>query len=49
MPEEFEKLGELFEEIEEQKFGEDGFQHIVNEVIEIEKALDIYNLAQFTP
>ncbi|MDP4146620.1 MAG: hemerythrin domain-containing protein [Bacillota bacterium] len=48
-PEEFNKLGEVFEEIEEQKFGEDGFKRIVNEVAEIEKTLGIYNLAQFTP
>ena len=48
-PEEFKELGERFEEIEEQKFGKDGYTHIVNEVAKIEKALGIYNLAQFTP
>lgn len=48
-PEEFEKLGDLFEEIEEQKFGKEGFKHIVNEVAKIEKVLGIYDLAQFTP
>ena len=48
-PEEFKELGERFEEIEEQKFGKDGFEHIVNEVARIEKILGIYNLAQFTP
>ena len=48
-PEEFKELGERFEEIEEQKFGKDGFKHIVNEVAQIEKTLGIYNLAQFTP
>ena len=48
-PEEFKKLGERFEEIEEQKFGKDGFTQIVNEVANIEKVLGIYNLAQFTP
>lgn len=47
-PEEFKELGERFEKIEEQKFGENGFQHIVNEVAKIEKVLGIYNLAQFT-
>lgn len=46
---EFKELGERFEEIEEQKFGENGFEHIVNEVANIEKVLGIYNLAQFTP
>ena len=48
-PEEFKKLGERFEEIEEQKFGKDGFKHIVNEVAQIEKMLGIYDLTQFTP
>ncbi|APH16124.1 hypothetical protein NPD5_1323 [Clostridium sporogenes] len=48
-PEEFKKLGEKFEEIEEEKFGENGFEHIVNEVSKIEKTLGIYDLAQFTP
>ncbi|GFP76311.1 putative protein [Clostridium fungisolvens] len=48
-PEEFKELGERFEEIEEQKFGEDGFEHIVNKIAEIEQVLGIYNLAQFTP
>lgn len=48
-PEEFKELGERFEEIEEHKFGKDGFKHIVNEVAKIEKILGIYDLAQFTP
>lgn len=49
IPEEFKELGERFEEIEEHKFGKDGFKHIVNEVAKIEKILGIYDLAQFTP
>lgn len=48
-PSEFEELGERFEQIEEQKFGKNGFEHIVNEVSTIEKLLGIYNLAQYTP
>nr|WP_274226641.1 hemerythrin domain-containing protein [Clostridium sp. 'White wine YQ'] len=48
-PEEFKELGDLFEKIEEQKFGEDGFERIVSEVTNIEKVLGIYNLDQFTP
>ena len=48
-PEEFKEFGERFEEIEEQKFGKDGFKHIVNQVATIEKILGIYNLAEFTP
>lgn len=46
---EFEKLGNKFEKIEEQRFGENGFQNIVNQIAELEKLLGIYNLAQFTP
>ncbi|MDF2880835.1 MAG: hypothetical protein K0R54_1392 [Clostridiaceae bacterium] len=48
-PDEFKELGERFEEVEEEKFGKDGFKRIVNEVAKIEKVLGIYNLAQFTP
>lgn len=47
--EEYEKLGEKFEEIEHQHFGEDGFDKTVNQVADIEKQLGIYNLSQFTP
>lgn len=47
-PEEYAKLGDLFEEREHQLFGIDGFQQIVNKVAEIEKSLDIYNLSEFT-
>lgn len=45
----FEQLGKLFEEIEEQNFGKNGFQRIVDEVAEIEQSLGIYDLSQFTP
>jgi len=48
-PEEFKKLGETFEDIEEEKFGKDGFNHIVNDIAKIEQVLGIYNLSQFTP
>jgi hemerythrin-like domain-containing protein len=48
-PEEFNEMGEIFEDIEEEKFGEDGFNHIVNDIAKIEQALGIYNLSQFTP
>ncbi|MFL0198677.1 hemerythrin domain-containing protein [Clostridium sp. WILCCON 0269] len=47
--EEFKKLGDRFEEIEEQKFGKNGFKHIVNKIAKIENVLSIYNLAQYTP
>lgn len=43
------ELGEKFEEIEEQKFGKNGFQSIVRQIAQIEQALGIYELGQFTP
>lgn len=46
--EEFQQLGDRFEEIEKQKFGENGFERIVNEVAQLEQALDIYDLNKFT-
>lgn len=46
---EYEKLGDKFEEIEHKLFGENGFNRIVNQVADIEKQLGIYNLSQFTP
>jgi hemerythrin-like domain-containing protein len=46
---EFRQLGELFEDIEEQKFGENGFQRVVNHIARIEQSLGIYDLSQFTP
>jgi hemerythrin-like domain-containing protein len=46
---EFDSLGEEFEEKEEKLFGEGGFEKIVGQVAELEKALGIYELAQFTP
>ncbi|MEZ2661121.1 hemerythrin domain-containing protein [Aneurinibacillus aneurinilyticus] len=48
-PREFEKLGEKFEEIEETMFGKDGFQTILRQVEQLEKALGIYELSQYTP
>lgn len=48
-PHEYGSLGADFEKIEHQKFGEGGFQQMVNRVAAIEKVLGIYDLAQFTP
>jgi hemerythrin-like domain-containing protein len=48
-PAEFDALGEEFEKRERQLFGRDGFEGMVRKVAEIEKALGIYDLAQFTP
>jgi hemerythrin-like domain-containing protein len=46
---EYDALGEDFEKKEHELFGEDGFEKNVDEVSRIEKALGIYDLAQFTP
>ena len=46
---EYDSLGEEFEEKEHQLFGEDGFETMVNKVEGIEKKLGIYDLSQFTP
>jgi hemerythrin-like domain-containing protein len=46
---EYEKLGDLFEEREHQLFGNKGFEKTVNQVEKIEKQLGIYDLSQFTP
>ncbi|HEY2588815.1 MAG TPA: hemerythrin domain-containing protein [Tepidisphaeraceae bacterium] len=46
---EYDALGEDFEKKENEKFGEDGFEHMVDKVAGIEKELGIYDLAQFTP
>lgn len=48
-PHEYDALGEDFENREHKLFGEDGFESMVARVAEIEKALGIYDLAQFTP
>ncbi len=48
-PHEFDALGEEFEDMEHQLFGEDGFEKMLNRVAGIEKQLGIYDLAQFTP
>jgi hemerythrin-like domain-containing protein len=46
---EFDSLGDEFEKQEDQLFGEDGFEHMVDKVAGLEKTLGIYDLAQFTP
>ena len=45
----YQELGEKFEQIEHQKFGEQGFHKAVAQVAELEKTLGIHDLAQFTP
>jgi len=48
-PHEFDSLGEDFEKKENELFGEDGFEKMVEKVAGIEKRLGIYDLSQFTP
>lgn len=48
-PTQYDKMGELFEDREVQLFGEGGFEKMVDRVAQIEKALGIYDLEQFTP
>ena len=49
MANEYDSLGEEFENNEHRLFGDDGFETAVNKVADIEKSLNIYELAQFTP
>jgi hypothetical protein len=42
------EMGELFEEIEHQQFGKDGFEDAVAQIGRIEQALGIADIAQFT-
>jgi len=42
-------LGQHFAELENQQFGTGGFASMVGRVAEIERALGIYDLGQFTP
>lgn len=48
-PHEYDSLGEEFENKEHQLFGKEGFEGVLDQVAGIEKALGIYELAQFTP
>ncbi len=46
---EYDSLGEIFEDKETELFGEHGFEKVVEEVEGLEKSLGIYELSQFTP
>ncbi|MEU5866511.1 hemerythrin domain-containing protein [Nonomuraea sp. NPDC047529] len=48
-PEQFADLAETFEDEEHRRFGPAGFTGVVGQVADIEKALGIYDLNQFTP
>ena len=47
-PEQFDDLGAQFEEIEQEQFGEDGFEAALRRMAEIEESLGLANLAMFT-
>ena len=46
---EYDSLGEEFEDKEHELFGQDGFEMMVNKVAGIEKRVGIYDLSKFTP
>ena len=48
-PEEFDAMGDSFEDQEEKLFGKDGFEKVVGEVENLEKVIGIHELGQFTP
>lgn len=48
-PNEYDALGEEFENQEHKLFGEDGFEKVVAQIAELEKKVGLYDLAQFTP
>jgi hemerythrin-like domain-containing protein len=48
-PREYDELGERFEEQEQKLFGKEGFDGVIAKIAEIEKALGINDLAEFTP
>jgi hemerythrin-like domain-containing protein len=48
LPKEFDSLGEAFEDKEEELFGKNGFEKIVDEVEKLEKRMGIYEMSQFT-
>jgi hemerythrin-like domain-containing protein len=45
---EFRDMAEVFEDEEHRRFGQAGFQGVVDKVADIEKGLGIYDLSQFT-
>ncbi len=46
---EFDKMGDVFEGLEDKLFGERGFEKMVDRVAAIEKELSLYDLNRFTP
>jgi hemerythrin-like domain-containing protein len=48
-PSDYDSLGDVFEEKEQELFGKDGFEKVVEEVASLEKKLGISELSRFTP
>ena len=48
-PDEYDSLGDVFEGKEQELFGKNGFEKVVEEVASLEKKLGIYELSHFTP
>jgi hypothetical protein len=46
---EYDSIAEQFEHDEKQKFGEDGFEKMVDRVAQIERMIGVNDLASFTP
>jgi len=46
---EFRDMAEIFEDEEHRRFGQAGFEGVVDKVADIEKRLGVYDLSQFTP
>lgn len=47
--EEYERLSKLFDDIEEETFGKGSYKKFLRQIEEIEKRLDIYDIANVTP
>jgi hemerythrin-like domain-containing protein len=46
---EFDSMGDEFERKEQQLFGKNGFENVVEEVASLEKKVGLYELSKFTP
>jgi hypothetical protein len=47
-PEDYDVMGDKFEDLEHKLFGEHGFENVVVQVADLEKTLGIYELSKFT-
>jgi hemerythrin superfamily protein len=46
---EYDELGEKFEDIEHDQFGDDGYEDAVKQISEIESSLGLSDISIFTP